>query len=35
MPTLDGFFQPEEVVIKTYNGDVVVMLASEEALFKQ
>ena len=35
MPTLDGFFQPEEVVIKTYNGDVVVMLASEEAFFKQ
>ena len=35
MPTLDGFFQPEEVVIKPYNADVVVMLASEEAFFKQ
>lgn len=35
MPTLDGFFQPEEVVIKTYNADVVVMLATEEVFFNQ
>ncbi|MFC6674002.1 hypothetical protein [Marinobacterium aestuariivivens] len=35
MPNLDDSFTPEEVVIKTYNADVVIMLASEEALIAQ
>lgn len=35
MPTLDGFFIPEEVLIKTDNADVLIMLASEEVLITQ
>lgn len=35
MPNLDDSFTPEEVVIKTYNADVLIMLASEEALIAQ
>lgn len=35
MPNFDDSFSPEEVLIKTFNADVVIMLASEEAVITQ
>jgi small nuclear ribonucleoprotein (snRNP)-like protein len=34
MPTIDGFFSPEEVLIKADNGNISIMLAFEEPLIK-
>jgi hypothetical protein len=33
MPTIEGFFNPEEVLIRTGSAGVEIMLASEEAVY--